>query len=205
MTSFQELIYGLDLLGTFVFTISGVTVALKKDFDLVGTVVMGIVTAIGGGTIRDIMIGKTPVGWLQDQNYLFVIAAAIAAAYIAQRAIMKLHRSFFLFDTIGIGLYTVLGIQKTLGQDLDPSVAVLMGVISACFGGVTRDVLANEIPLIFRKEIYAMACVCGGVTFLALNHFYPKSEAAILFSVLVVMAIRYLSVRKGWTLYVKPF
>ncbi|MFT6718948.1 MAG: putative membrane protein YeiH [Sphingobacteriales bacterium] len=201
---FSDLIYFIDLFGTLVFAISGVTVAIKKDFDLVGSIVLGFVTAVGGGTLRDLLIGQTPVGWLQDRNYLIIIACSIPLVYLGQKYILKLHRSLFLFDTIGIGLFTVLGIEKTLGLGLSPEIALMMGVITACFGGVLRDVLANEVPLIFRREIYASACVIGGIGYLISNYWDKTSQLGFIASILLVIAIRYLSVRKGWSLNLKP-
>jgi len=153
----MDLIYAIDLMGTLVFAISGVITATEKKFDLVGATIIGLVTAIGGGTVRDVLIGETPVGWMKDLNYLLVIFLAIPLCFFFIHIIRKLRRSVFLFDTIGIGLFTILGLQKTLGMGLSPVVALLMGVVSAVFGGVIRDVLSNEVPLIFRKEIYASA------------------------------------------------
>ena len=161
----MELLYYIDLLGTLVFAISGVLVAVEKKFDLVGAIIIGIVTAVGGGTLRDILIGETPVGWMKDLNYLYVIFAALPLCFYFQSAIQKLRKGVFLFDTIGIGLFTILGLQKTLGVGLSPFVAVMMGITSAVFGGVIRDVLTNEVPLIFRKEIYASACLAGALVF----------------------------------------
>ena len=194
-------IYALDLFGTMVFAISGVLTAIDKRFDLVGSLVIGIVTAIGGGTLRDTLIGRFPVGWLQDPNYLYVIFLGFLLAYFFQRSILSLRRSMFLFDTIGIGLFTILGIQTAAGFELAPLPCLLMGVISAVFGGVIRDVLTNEIPLIFRKEIYATACLLGGLTYLLLEQFSNYLEINILFSMAVVMVIRYWSIRKGWGLH----
>lgn len=194
----------LDLIGTLVFAISGVTTAIDKKFDLVGAAVIGFVTAVGGGTLRDILLGITPVGWMLDLKYIYLIAAALPISYIGFRVVSKLRRSMFLFDTIGIGLFTVLGVQKTLALGLSPVVALMMGVVSATFGGVIRDVLCSEVPLIFRKEIYATACFAGGAIYLFSRHFMLPQDIAITISVLIVMVIRYFSIRFGWHLSVKP-
>ncbi|MCL4158827.1 UNVERIFIED_CONTAM: hypothetical protein GTU68_048936, partial [Idotea baltica] len=140
-------------------------IAVKNKFDLVGAVIIGLVTAVGGGTLRDILIGETPVGWMKDINYLIVIILAIPLCYFFSGSIQKLRKGIFLFDTIGIALFTILGLQKTLSVGLSPVVAVLMGIVSAVFGGVIRDVLTNEVPLIFRKEIYATACLVGALVY----------------------------------------
>lgn len=194
-------IYALDLFGTFVFAISGVLTAIHKRFDLVGSLVIGFVTAIGGGTLRDTLIGRFPVGWLQDQNYIFAILLGFFLSYLFQHRILRLRRSMFLFDTIGIGLFTILGIETARNFGLEAIPTLMMGVISAVFGGVIRDVLTNVIPLIFRKEIYATACLIGGVVYLILDSFSSLKELNIILSMLVVMVIRYLSIRRGWGLH----
>jgi uncharacterized membrane protein YeiH len=200
----MELIYFFDLFGTLVFAISGVLAAVEKKFDLVGATIIGLVTAIGGGTLRDVLIGETPVGWMKDLNYLYIILAALPLCFYFQKTILKLRKGIFLFDTIGIGLFTILGLQKTLNLGLAPIVAVLMGIVSAVFGGVIRDVLSNEIPLIFRKEIYASACLAGALVFLSLDFFFPGALSNMLLSILIVIIIRYLAVRKNWALPFEP-
>jgi len=193
-------IYIIDLIGTLVFAISGVLTAIDKKFDLVGSIVIGFVTAVGGGTLRDLLIGETPVGWMKDINYVLVINLAVVISYAFKNKILKFRSGMFLFDTIGIGLFTILGLQKTMGLELSPVIGLLMGVVSAVFGGVIRDVLTNEIPLIFRKEIYASACLAGGITFLSLEEFSEFSNVNMLISMLIVSIIRYLSVRRHWSL-----
>lgn len=200
----MELIYFIDLFGTLVFAISGVLAAVEKKFDLVGAFILGLVTAVGGGTLRDVLIGETPVGWMKDLNYLYVILIALPLCYYFKNTIQKLHKGVFLFDTIGIGLFTILGLQKTLGIGLSPIIAIMMGIVSAVFGGVIRDVLSNEVPLIFRKEIYASACLAGALVFLLLDYFFPNAFYNIICSILVVIIIRYLAVRKNWAIPFNP-
>lgn len=196
----MDWIYFVDLFGTGIFTISGVLTAMQKKFDLVGTLIIGFVTALGGGTIRDLFIGRFPVGWLNDRNYLFVILIGCLVAYIFKDKIIKLKKSMFLFDTIGIGLFTILGIETALEFGLNVEYCLILGVISACFGGITRDVLTNEIPLIFRKEIYATACFSGGVVYVLLKKYSALVDLNILISILIVILIRYFSIRNEWTL-----
>jgi len=196
----MDWIYALDLIGTLVFAISGVLTAIDNKFDYVGATIIGIVTAVGGGTLRDLLIGATPVGWMQDLNYLWTILLAMVLTYLFKRQIIRLTRSLFLFDTIGIGLYTILGLQKTLSVGLAVPIAVMMGVMSAVFGGVLRDVLTNVVPLIFRKEIYASACLAGALTFIGLQAFCPYQTLNMLIAMGIVMAIRYLAVRYNWSL-----
>ena len=200
----MNVIYFLDLFGVLVFAISGVLTAVSKKFDLVGSVVIGFVTALGGGTIRDLLIGKTPVSWMKDMNYLYMLVPALLLCFFFGKYITKWRKSFFLFDTVGIGLFTILGMQKTLEAGLHPVIAVLMGVVSAVFGGVTRDVLTNEVPLIFRKEIYATACFSGAVLYGVLQYFIPNAWYNMLVSMTAVFVIRYFSVKRGWQIDFKP-
>ncbi|MEO1213503.1 MAG: trimeric intracellular cation channel family protein [Bacteroidota bacterium] len=196
----MEIVYTLDLIGTFVFAISGALAASEKKFDIFGGGILALLTAVGGGTLRDVLIGSTPVAWLQDLNYLILIAIAIPVSYFFKKIILRLRRTMFLFDTIGIGLFTIMGLQKTLSLGLSPIVAVMMGAVSAVFGGVLRDVFSNEVPLIFRKEIYATACLSGGVLFIFLESFVDAQVFNLIFSILFIVAIRILAVLKKWSL-----
>jgi len=196
----MDWIYILDIVGTLVFAISGILTAIDSDFDVVGSSIIGMVTAVGGGTLRDMLIGQTPVGWMTDLNYLWTIVAALLLSYLFKKKILKLRKSMFFFDTIGIGLFTILGLQKTLGVGLEFPIALLMGIVSAVFGGIIRDVLTNKVPLIFRKEIYASACLAGGLVFLGLEQISNNPTINMLISMLTVVVIRYLSVRNNWSL-----
>jgi uncharacterized membrane protein YeiH len=199
----HEWIYFVDLLGTFVFAISGVLTAIDKKFDIVGSIIIGIVTAVGGGTLRDLLIGETPVGWMKDTNYLLVILLAVIISYTFQKHILKLRKGMFFFDTLGIGLFTIIGLQKTLDVGLTIPIALMMGIVSAAFGGVIRDVLTNIIPLIFRKEIYATACLIGGLVFIGLEQISSYEFINMIISMLTVMVIRYVSVKRNWSLNLK--
>ena len=200
----MDFTYVIDLAGTFVFAISGALAAEEKDFDLVGVFILAMVTAIGGGTLRDVLIGSTPVGWMLDLNYLYTILAAIPVTYYFKKSLLRFKRGFFLFDTIGIGLFTILGIEKTLGVGLPQVIALMMGVVSATFGGVIRDVLSNEVPLIFRKEIYASACLAGGLVYLGIGALGDWPQIVLLIPIVVVIIIRIWSVRRAWALPFKP-
>lgn len=193
-------IYVIDLFGTCVFAISGVVTAIQKKFDLVGSLIIGFVTAIGGGTTRDLLIGRTPVGWMTDRNYFIVILVGYVCAYSFKSKMMPYKKSFFLFDTIGIGLFTILGIQIASENGLNTEICLIMGVISACFGGVIRDVLTNEIPLIFRQEIYATACFAGGLVYILLSNFSLYENVAVVISIITVIVIRILSIKYNWSL-----
>ncbi len=196
----MDTIYILDIIGTLVFAISGIVTAIDSDFDVVGASIIGMAAAVGGGTLRDVLIGETPVGWMTDLNYLWAVIAALIISYLFKNKILKLRKSMFFFDTIGIGLFTILGLQKTISVGLEIPIAVLMGIVSAVFGGIIRDILTHKIPLIFRKEIYASACLAGALVYLGLSKFSNHSSLNMFISMLTVVVIRYLSVRNNWSL-----
>lgn len=154
----------LDFIGTFAFAISGIRLASAKRFDWFGAYVVGFVTAIGGGTIRDLLLDVTP-GWMTDPIYLICTGLALLWVILFGKYLIHLHNTFFIFDSIGLALFTVVGLGKSLALGYPIWVAIIMGSITGAAGGVFRDVFINEIPLIFRKEIYAMACVVGGAIY----------------------------------------
>ena len=187
--------YTIDILGTIAFAISGALVAMSKKMDLFGILIIGFVTAIGGGTLRDLLIGDTPVNWMSDITFTYVIIASAVFAMVFKNKINYLRTSLFLFDTIGIALYTLIGIEKGINANLHPVICVALGTITASFGGVIRDVLCNEIPVIFRKEIYATACVLGGVTYFLISELPIKNDFVFVVAGVVVIVIRLLAVK----------
>lgn len=199
----MDLIILIDYAGTLVFAISGVLAGVDRKFDLFGVFILSFVTAVGGGTLRDLLIGSTPVGWMQNETYIYIIIAALPICYIWKDAILKMKKGIFLFDTIGIGLFTILGLQKTLTMGLSPLVAIMMGVASAVFGGVIRDVLSSHTPLIFRKEIYAFACLAGAILFLVSETFL-STEISMCVSITAVIIIRILAIKRHWLLPYNP-
>lgn len=181
----------IDILGTIAFAISGVLVALHKRLDPFGVFIIAFVTAVGGGTLRDMLIGQTPVFWMKDLTFIYIITGSTIFAVIFRKKLNKLRKSLFLFDTIGIGLYTVVGIEKGILTELHPIICIALGTMSACFGGVIRDILCNEIPVIFRKEIYATACIAGGVIYFGLETLQLLSNNVLfLICGLVVISVR---------------
>ncbi len=187
--------YLLDIFGTIAFAISGVLIAMNKKMDPFGILIIAFVTAVGGGTLRDILIGETPVSWMKDMNYTYVILFSTVLAVLIKQKINYLRTSLFLFDTIGIGLYTVVGVEKGISAGLHPIICVALGTISACFGGVIRDILCNEIPIIFRKEIYATACILGGFSYFALRNLPVDDNIIFLTSGIIVIVIRLIAVK----------
>lgn len=161
MPTFVQII---EFIGTFAFAISGIRLASAKQFDWFGAYIVGLATAVGGGTIRDVLLDVTPF-WMTDPIYLICSALALGYVIIFGKHLIHQHNTFFVFDSIGLALFTVVGVEKTLVLGYPLWVAIIMGSITGAAGGVIRDVFINEIPLIFRKEIYAMACVVGGIIY----------------------------------------
>ncbi len=191
----MSVIYSLDLIGTFVFAISGTLSAANKKLDLFGAFFTGFITAIGGGTLRDLILGNFPVAWISDLNYLYVIVFVVFITFLFKEIIMQLKRTLFLFDTIGIGVFTVIGIEKALSLSIHPILAIIMGLFSAVMGGVTRDTLCNDIPLIFRREIYAVACIAGGLLFLGLKYLQVDSTINLFVTVTFIIVFRLICIK----------
>ncbi|MGB3606880.1 MAG: trimeric intracellular cation channel family protein [Psychroserpens sp.] len=185
----------VDILGTIAFAISGVLVALDKRMDAFGVLIIAFVTAVGGGTLRDVMVGVEPVSWMSNMTYVYVIIGSSIFAVLLRNKINYLRRSLFLFDTIGIGLYTVVGIETGMVAGLHPIICIALGTMTACFGGVIRDILCNEIPVIFRKEIYATACILGGFTYFLLRKFVADTNFIFVIAGLIVIITRLLAVK----------
>lgn len=194
------MLYVIDILGTMAFAISGMLTAMNKRMDPFGVFVIAFVTAVGGGTLRDVLIGRTPVGWMQDLNYVYIIIIGFFIALIFRKKLDKLRASLFLFDTIGLGVFTLIGIRRGLVVGLDPVICVALGTMTACFGGVIRDILCNEIPVIFRKEIYATICILGGVVFFILRRFDIPEDALYLITSSVIIIVRIMAVVFKWSL-----
>lgn len=190
----------LDILGLLSFVISGALLAISKKLDPFGVFVIAFVTSVGGGTLRDMLIGRTPVGWMQDLTAVYVIIGGYFLTILFRNHLDKFRRSLFLFDTIGLGLFTITGIEIGLQYELHPIICVALGTISACFGGVIRDILCNEIPVIFRKEIYATICIFGGIVFFVLNLTVMNHEVVQLLTALAIIFFRIMAVKFKWNL-----
>ena len=185
----------LDLLGTAAFAISGALFAIKKRMDSFGVIIIAFVTAVGGGTIRDMLINADRITWMNNLSYIYVIIASVILAIIFRKKIGYLSKSLFLFDTIGLGIFTIIGTEIGLQNNFHPLICVTLGVITATFGGVIRDTLSNEIPLIFQKEIYATACIIGAFTYLALNTFDINQDLNHILTTLMVISVRLIAVK----------
>ncbi|RAW00094.1 trimeric intracellular cation channel family protein [Pseudochryseolinea flava] len=187
--------YILELVGTFFFAISG-SLAIQDDHDdLFGAGFLGFVTAIGGGTLRDIMLDSYPLVWIGDINFLYAIFAGVIMAYIFFNRLIGLRRTFVFFDTVGISFFTILGVEKALSLGVRPEIAAIMGMFSAVMGGVIRDVFTKETPVLFRKEIYATACLSGAIVYLLLYRFGVDRNINLLISSTVIFTVRILAIK----------
>lgn len=190
----------IEFIGTMAFAISGIRMASAKRFDLFGALIVGMATAVGGGTLRDIMLGLTPF-WLTNEVYIICCFISLLWVMAFSRVMIRQNITWFIFDTIGLALFNVIGIEKTLQMGYPYWTAIVMGCITGAAGGVLRDICLNEVPLIFRKEIYAVACILGGVVYIICQEALGLNvELNALFSSLVVIVIRVLAVKYHWHL-----
>lgn len=190
----------LDILGTMAFAISGALTAINKKMDPFGVFVIAFVTSVGGGTLRDVLIGRTPVGWMNDLTYVYMIILGFVIALIFRKKLDKLRVSLFLFDTIGLGVFTLIGLEKGIAIGLHPVICIALGTMTACFGGVLRDILCTEIPVIFRKEIYATICIIGGCVFFLLRKWNVPQDVLYLVTSGIIISIRLLAVNYKWSM-----
>lgn len=189
----------IEFVGTFAFAISGIRLAAAKEFDWFGAFVVGFVTAIGGGTIRDLLLDVTPF-WMQSPVYLLCTGIALLTVILFKYQLVRLNTPFFIFDTIGLALFVVVGIEKTIELNYSFWVVIVMGTITGVVGGIIRDVFINEIPLIFRKEFYALPCVIGGIIYTICYKLQVGSLVCELFTVGMILLIRILAVKYEWGL-----
>ena len=196
----MKIFYLLDIIGTCAFAVSGALTAMNKKLDPFGVFIIAFVTAVGGGTLRDILIGRTPVGWMRDLNYVYLIILGYFLAIIFRKKLDRLRTSLFLFDTIGLGVFTLIGLERGLDTNLHPVICIALGTMTACFGGVTRDILCNEIPVVFRKEIYATICIIGGILFFILKRWNLDNNVLYLIVSSVMITIRLMAVKFKWYL-----
>ena len=185
----------IDILGTFAFAVSGVFSAMEKKLDVFGVFIIAFVTAIGGGTIRDILVGNLPVNWLQNGLTIQVIFLSAVLAIVFGSYLKQWHTALFLFDALGLGLFTIIGLEIGLNKGFGPGICIALGTISACFGGVLRDVLLNKVPLIFQKEIYALACIIGGIAYYLLKQTNMNDDIAKIICIVFIFCIRFFAVR----------
>ncbi len=197
----MQIQYWFELFGTAFFAISGALSATEKsNIDWFGVTFIGFVTALGGGSLRDVLLGSYPIVWIKDVNFVYAILVGVIIARFFYKPLIKLKKTFFLFDTLGIALFTVVGTSKAISLGVGNINAAAMGMFTAVFGGVIRDILTNEIPIIFRKEIYATACFTGALSFLALSNLDVNFNLNLAISGGLIVLIRILAVVYNWQL-----
>ena len=194
------MIYLLDLFGVAVFAIAGSLAAGRKHMDLFGVVVVALTTALGGGTIRDLILGAYPVFWISDPVYVLVGSGAALLTFVMARSFKLPGRMLQVADAFGLAVFTAIGTQKAMGLGVSPLISVIMGMMTGVAGGMVRDILSGEIPLILRAEIYATASLCGGITFIVLAALRQPQPLVLSMSVLVTLALRLAAIHWGLSL-----
>ncbi|RYY52580.1 MAG: trimeric intracellular cation channel family protein [Chitinophagaceae bacterium] len=197
--TFSEFLFIIEMLGTAAFTMSGVFAAIEKKLDVFGVLVIGFVTAIGGGTIRDMLIGVTPVTWMTDNATILVILLSAAMAVLFRKRLANFRKTLFFLDALGLGIFTIIGIQKGTTVNLSPGVCIALGTITGCFGGVVRDILLNRIPTLFLKGLYATPCIAGGIIYFILGGRTSEGFAQGV-AIATVCLLRIIAYRNKWTL-----
>ncbi len=190
----------LDTIGILVFAMSGALTAIYKKLDLFGVYCIAFVTALGGGTLRDVLIGRTPVGWMLNIDYVYIITLGFVLSIVFNRYLERLRTSMLLFDTIGSGVFTLIGLEIGQEYHLNAVVCIILGTITATFGGVIRDILCAEIPVLFRKEIYATLCIVGGILFFILQELQVASNSISLIVVSFIISFRLIAFKNNWSL-----
>ncbi|NNM60312.1 MAG: trimeric intracellular cation channel family protein [Legionellales bacterium] len=189
----------MQIVGTIFFAISGALSGYKKNFDLTGVILMAFIVGNGGGTMRDVLIGATPVFWMLQPSYIILtMFTGLIVFFIAEHFNVS-GKAFLIADALGLGIFAIAGAQKTLDFGLSPIVAIMMGVLSAVGGGIIRDVLSGEIPLILRPEVYATAALAGATVFVGLHVYFPGGKfIAGIACALTVCLIRLATIQWGW-------
>lgn len=198
MVDISWLVLGLDLLGTFVFGLSGGTLAVRRSLDLVGVLTLAVAAALAGGMMRDALLGATPAAALVDARYLLAAIAAGVVAFLGHPALERLGKPVMVFDALGLGLFAVTGCQKALEFGLAPGASVLLGVLTAVGGGTVRDLLVAEVPRVLREEIYALAALAGATVVVVGGHLGLASWLVTLAGVASAFLLRVVSVTYGW-------
>jgi uncharacterized membrane protein YeiH len=195
-----HIIYALDLFGVGVFAVSGSLAAGRKRMDIFGVVVLGLVTALGGGTLRDVLLDSGPVFWIENPWYLLVAAGFSLLTFFAVRVITAYRKGLLISDAFGLAIFTALGTSTALLTTESNSVAMVMGVMTGTAGGMMRDVLCAEVPLVLRREIYATAALCGSFVYVMLHGLGFQPAHCIMVSVTVTLVIRLAAIHWGFAL-----
>ncbi|MGE6796829.1 trimeric intracellular cation channel family protein [Psychrobacter okhotskensis] len=194
------LLYLLDMVGVIACAIAGTLLAQHKGFDIAGCILVSMVNAIGGGTLRDMALDRHPLFWMSDLNYVIVITITSLVLQIFFHLYHKIDNALKLFDAIGLAAFSVIGFKIALTQDMSPVIAIMMGVWTAIIGGMLRDIICNEIPLVLQREIYISASIAGSVTYLLLDSLGMDAGLNEFVMLGVIFAVRMLALRFDWHL-----
>ena len=200
------MIYALDLFGVVVFAITGALAARDHQLDLFGVILLSLVTALGGGTLRDILINRTPVFWIADNTYVLLVILTAIATFTLLRSAWLPRRTLLVADAFGLAVFSVLGAQTSLEEDISPLIAIIMGVMTGVAGGIIRDLLSNKVPLILRQEIYATAAMAGATVFVMMDAVETSEQVAMICGVITTLGLRLAAIRWKWSLplYLQP-
>lgn len=200
ITVFQTAVAILDWSGVVVFAVSGALVASRKQMDIVGFVMLGTVTGIGGGTLRDVLLGASPIFWIDEPAYLIACVIVSGIVFFTEHISHSRYQLLLWFDALGLGIFAVVGAEKAAVMGTGPTVAIAMGVITATFGGILRDLLGAESPVVLSREIYVTAALAGSAAFVASSAFGLPREIAIILSLLIGFGLRSVAIQRGWSL-----
>ncbi|MCX8084293.1 MAG: trimeric intracellular cation channel family protein [Calditerrivibrio sp.] len=196
----NNLLYILDLVGTVAFAISGALAGVRKKMDLYGIFVLSLVTAVGGGTIRDVLVGRIPPFIFRDYNYIFLSLLSAVFVFFFYRKVEKGYNTLLIMDALGLGVFTVIGVKVGIDYQIGFIGSVFMGVMTGTFGGMIRDVLQGEVPLVLKREVYASASLLGGIAFLLMHNLIGENAIVLFVSILLVFLLRLLAIWRNWNL-----
>jgi len=192
---YTKFLFAMDMIGTFAFAVSGAFAAMEKKLDPFGVLIIAFATAIGGGTLRDVLVGNTPVSWLGNNTVILVIFFSGLATMLFGTYLKQWHKALFMFDALGLGMFTIIGFEIGLRYNFQASTCIALGTMTACFGGVIRDVMLNKVPLIFEREIYALACIAGGTFYHFLYYTELNNDLSKILAILLIFFIRIVAVQ----------
>lgn len=195
MMEFDKIIEIISIIGVIAFSISGALTAMEKKFDFIGVFIIGFTTAVGGGTLRDIIIPERNVFWIVEPIYIYMALLGGFLAILFRKKLQHLRVTLSLFDTIGLGLYTIIGVQIGLQFNLPGISCVILGAITGTFGGVIRDILVNEVPLVFQKEIYISISILGGSIYYFTYYFESHGAWVEIMSIAIIIILRLIVVK----------
>lgn len=196
----SEFLKGLDLVGTFVFALSGAVSGVKHRIDLFGVLVLSFAAATAGGITRDVLIGAIPPAAIQDWRYITLSLVAGFITFFWYPLIARIKSPVQIFDALGLGLFAVAGAGKALAFHLGPGAAVLMGVLTGIGGGIARDLLVSEIPVVFTAELYAVAALAGAAVMVVGSAIFPRSMPVAAIGGIICVVLRLMAIRNGWKL-----